>query len=164
MKNVYLVGGTMGVGKITICQQLKRKLPNSVFLDGDWCWDADPFWVTEETKKLVLDNICFLLNQFIQCSVYDNIIFCWVMHQQEIIDYIVEQLNKTDCKIRTISLTAKESELRERLKKDIEEGKRTEDILDRSTERLACYNRLSTVKIDTDKRCLVYFAEEIAKL
>ena len=46
------------------------------------------------------------------------------MHQQEIIDYIVEQLNKTDCKIRTISLTAKESELRERLKKDIEEGKK----------------------------------------
>ena len=89
MKNVYLVGGTMGVGKTTVCQQLKRKLPNSVFLDGDWCWDADPFWVTEETKKMVLENICFLLNQFIQCSVYDNIIFCWVMHQQEIIDYIV---------------------------------------------------------------------------
>ena len=59
MKNVYLVGGTMGVGKTTICQQLKRKLPNSVFLDGDWCWDADPFWVTEETKKMVLENICF---------------------------------------------------------------------------------------------------------
>ena len=56
MKNVYLVGGTMGVGKTTICQQLKRKLPNSVFLDGDWCWDADPFWVTEETKKMVLEN------------------------------------------------------------------------------------------------------------
>ena len=86
------------------------------------------------------------------------------MHQQEIIDYIVEQLNKTDCKISTISLTAKESELRERLKKDIEEGKRTEDILDRSIERLACYNRLSTVKIDTDKRSIEDIAEEIAKL
>ena len=86
------------------------------------------------------------------------------MHQQEIIDYIVEQLNKTDCKIRTIYLTAKESELRERLKKDSEEGKRTEEILDRSTERRACYNRLSTVKIDTDKRSIEDIAEEIAKL
>ena len=50
MKTIYLIGGTMGVGKTTVSQQLKKKLPNSVFLDGDWCWDADPFQVTEETK------------------------------------------------------------------------------------------------------------------
>ena len=30
----------MGVGKTTVCQLLKQDLPNSVFLDGDWCWDA----------------------------------------------------------------------------------------------------------------------------
>ena len=51
MKNLYIVGGTMGVGKTAVCQQLKRILPNSVFLDGDWCWDADPFQVTDETKS-----------------------------------------------------------------------------------------------------------------
>ena len=39
MKNIYIIGGTMGVGKTTICQKLKLKLANSVFLDGDWCWD-----------------------------------------------------------------------------------------------------------------------------
>ena len=50
MKTIYIIGGTMGVGKTTVSQQLKKKLPNSVFLDGDWCWDADPFQVTEETK------------------------------------------------------------------------------------------------------------------
>ena len=44
----------MGVGKTTVCRQLKKELPNSVFLDGDWCWDADPFQVTEETKTMVL--------------------------------------------------------------------------------------------------------------
>lgn len=38
MKTVYLIGGTMGVGKTTVCQLMKAKLPNSVFLDGDWCW------------------------------------------------------------------------------------------------------------------------------
>ena len=52
MKRLYLLGGTMGVGKTTVSQQLKQDLPNSVFLDGDWCWDADPFQVTEETKSL----------------------------------------------------------------------------------------------------------------
>ena len=76
MKKLYLVGGTMGVGKTTICQQLKSELSNSVFLDGDWCWDASPFHVTEETKVMVVDNICHLLNNFLHCSAYDNVIFC----------------------------------------------------------------------------------------
>ena len=70
MKKLYLIGGTMGIGKTTVCQWLKLKLNNSVFLDGDWCWDANPFRVTEETKQMVMQNICFLLNQFIHCSVY----------------------------------------------------------------------------------------------
>ena len=75
MKKLYLIGGTMGIGKTAVCQELKLKLDNSVFLDGDWCWDANPFQVTEETKNMVMDNICFLLNQFIHCSAYNNIIF-----------------------------------------------------------------------------------------
>lgn len=37
MKTLYLIGGTMGVGKTTISRQLKKDLHNSVFLDGDWC-------------------------------------------------------------------------------------------------------------------------------
>ena len=65
MKTLYLIGGTMGVGKTAVSQQLKIDLPNSVFLDGDWCWDANPFQVTEETKAMVTDNICFLLNNFL---------------------------------------------------------------------------------------------------
>ena len=35
MKTLYLIGGTMGVGKTTVSQQLKKDLINSVFLDGD---------------------------------------------------------------------------------------------------------------------------------
>ena len=96
MKHIYLVGGPMGVGKTTVCQILKRKLPNAVFLDGDWCWDASPFHVTEETKAMVMDNICYLLGQFIQCSAYENIIFCWVMHEQQIIDTLLSRLDTRD--------------------------------------------------------------------
>ena len=64
VKTLYMIGGTMGVGKTTVCQQLKQDLQNSVFLDGDWCWDASPFQVTDETKAMVMDNICHLLNNF----------------------------------------------------------------------------------------------------
>ncbi|MBR4062948.1 MAG: AAA family ATPase, partial [Clostridia bacterium] len=97
MKTLYMIGGTMGVGKTTVCQQLKRDLQNSVFLDGDWCWDASPFQVTDETKAMVTNNICYLLNNFLKCSAYDNIIFCWVMHEQRIIDSILEKLDTQNC-------------------------------------------------------------------
>lgn len=70
MKNIYLIGGTMGVGKTTTCRIMKQKLENSVFLDGDWCWDMHPFQVTDETKQMVIGNICFLLNSFIKCSAF----------------------------------------------------------------------------------------------
>ena len=76
MKKLYLIGGTMGVGKTTVCQYLKKQLPKSVFLDGDWCWDMSPFQVTEETKAMVLDNICHLLNRFLACSAFDHVLFC----------------------------------------------------------------------------------------
>jgi len=59
-----MIGGTMGIGKTTVSQYLKTELNNSVFLDGDWCWDMHPFQVTDETKEMVIRNICALLNNF----------------------------------------------------------------------------------------------------
>ena len=95
MKHLYIIGGTMGVGKTTVCRILKEKLEGSVFLDGDWCWDMHPFQVTEETKRMVQENIVFLLNNFLSCTAYDHVIFCWVLHQQNIIDDLLARL-RTD--------------------------------------------------------------------
>jgi len=35
MKNLIIVGGTMGVGKTAACRELQKTLPRNVFLDGD---------------------------------------------------------------------------------------------------------------------------------
>ncbi len=148
MKNIYLIGGTMGVGKTATCRIMKYKLNNSVFLDGDWCWDMHPFQVTDETKKMVQENSCFLLNNFIKCSLYENIIFCWVMHEQHIIDYITSHINTQNCKVHAISLVCSEAALQARLIKDVEAGIRTEDIIKRSVERLPLYEKLNTIKVD----------------
>lgn len=74
----------MDVGKTTISQQLKKDLPNSVFLDGDGCQDSNPFQVIEETKTMILRNICFLQNRFlyfkygsITCIYNLYFIKCW---------------------------------------------------------------------------------------
>lgn len=151
MKNIYLIGGTMGVGKTTTCQILKNKLSNCVFLDGDWCWDMQPFQVTEETKKMVMENICFLLNQFIRCRAYENIVFCWVMHEQAIIDEVLFRLEVENCRIRSISLVCSEEALRERLQKDVDAGIRSEDVIERSLSRVGLYEKLDTEKIDVSR-------------
>ncbi|HJA56522.1 MAG TPA: AAA family ATPase [Candidatus Bacteroides intestinigallinarum] len=161
MKTLYMIGGTMGVGKTTVCRQLKQDLQNSVFLDGDWCWDASPFQVTDETKAIVMDNICYLLNNFLKCTAYDNIIFCWVMHEQSIINTIIGKLDTKNCDVKCISLIANEKSLRERLLKDIERGIRTADVIERSVSRIALYRTLNTIKIDTNEKTVTMIANEI---
>ncbi len=151
MKDLYLIGGTMGVGKTTTCQIIKSKLDRCVFLDGDWCWDMHPFLVTEETKKMVVGNICFLLNSFLKCSLYDNIVFCWVMHQQAIIDDIVSYLDTTGCRVHALSLVCNDKALETRLRKDVEAGIRSEDVIHNSIVRLPLYEMLDTQKVDVSE-------------
>ena len=161
MKTLYLIGGTMGVGKTTVCQQLKKELDKAVFLDGDWCWDANPFQVTEETKLMVLRNICFLLNSFLHCSAYENVIFCWVMHEQSIIDTILHALDTENCKVVKVSLTVDENNLRSRLQADVNNGLRTDDVIERSIARIGMYQKLDTVKIDTSNKAVCEITNEI---
>lgn len=149
MKNIIFIGGTMGVGKSTVSQALKKDLNDSVCLDGDWCWDMNPFVVNEETKVLVMDNICYMLNNFIHCQQYQNIIFCWVMHQQSIIDELLSRLDIKECQVHCISLICSVDQLTKQIEKDIQLGIRKKDVLKRSLERLSLYNQLQTIKINT---------------
>lgn len=164
MKKLYLIGGTMGVGKTTVCRALQKKLPHCVFLDGDWCWDMSPFVVSEETKAMVMDNICHLLQNFLRCTAYENIIFCWVMHEQSIIDDILSRLDVGEAEVKTISLIASEKAITARLEKDVAAGIRTPDVIERSIARIPFYKKLDTVKIDTDEKTVDAVAEEIAAL
>lgn len=164
MKHLYLIGGTMGVGKTAVCRSLKQKLPNAVFLDGDWCWDAHPFQVNDETKAMVMRNICFLLNQFLHCSCYDNVIFGWVMHEQSIIDSILSEIDTTGCTAKVISLICSPDTLRERLGKDVAAGVRSGDIVERSIARIPLYDALNTLKIVTDHRSIDEIADAVAAL
>ncbi|KPU44288.1 shikimate kinase [Oxobacter pfennigii] len=148
MKKLILISGTMGAGKSTVSSELKNILPCNVFLDGDWCWDMQPFTVTEETKEMVHDNIAHILNNFIKCSEYENIIFCWVMHEQSIIDEVLSRLDTSGTSVKVFSLIVNEKALTDRLFEDVKKGIRTEDIIKRSIERIPLYQNLDTIKID----------------
>ncbi|WP_416324773.1 AAA family ATPase [[Eubacterium] hominis] len=91
MKQLIMINGTMGAGKSTVCKALNQRLTHSVWLDGDWCWMADPFVVNDETKNMVLDNITHMLRNFFKQKEYEHVIFCWVMDEDDIINSILER-------------------------------------------------------------------------
>lgn len=134
----------MGIGKSTICNQLNQDLDHSVFLDGDWCWNMDPFVVNQDTKNMVLDNITHCLNNFIHTPGIGNIIFCWVMHKQDIIDQIIQKLDTEGVDIHLISLICEKEELIKRMLID----RRDNQTIRKSLQYLELYKDLDTQKID----------------
>lgn len=144
MKHVYLIGGPMGIGKSTICNQLNQDLDHSVFLDGDWCWNMDPIIVNQDTKNMVLDNITHCLNNFIHTPGIENIIFCWVMHKQDIINQIIQKLDTEGVDIHLISLICEKEELIKRMLID----RRDNQTIRKSLQYLELYKDLDTQKID----------------
>ena len=163
MKTLYLIGGTMGVGKTTVAKVLRDQTDHCVFLDGDWCWDAHPFKVTEQTKAMVMDNITYLINNFIHCPDYETIIFCWVMHEQNIIDALLDRLDTKDVTIKAISLVCRAEILEERIMADVRKGLRDEEVIARSISRLPLYQKLHTVQIDTSDLSLEEIIDKLQK-
>ena len=134
----------MGIGKSTICNQLNQDLDHSVFLDGDWCWNMDPFIVNKNKKNMVLDNITHCLNNFIHTPGIENIIFCWVMHKQDIINQIIQKLDTEGVDIHLISLICEKEELIKRMLID----RRDNQTIRKSLQYLELYKDLDTQKID----------------
>ena len=148
-KRLFLVGGPMGVGKTTAAKQLQALLERCAFLDGDWCWDLHPFCVSEETKAMVMDNIVHLLSGFLRCSEVDHVVFCWVMHEQAILDTLLSRLPLGDTDVTAVSLVCSSEALKARIDRDVQAGLRAPDVLARSLDYLPLYDTLATVKLDT---------------
>lgn len=149
MKRLYVIGGPMGVGKTAACRCLQKRLERSVFLDGDWCWDANPFQVTEETKAMVLDNITHVLNNFLRCSAYDHVIFCWVLHRREIWSDLLSRLDTGTCAVTRAALVCAPEVLWNRVEADAAAGLRAPDAAARSLAYLPLYGDLDVWKLDT---------------
>ena len=147
MKQLYIIGGPMGVGKTTVCRELKALTAPCAFLDGDWCWDMDPFQVTDATRTMVLDNIRALLRNFLACPDLENVVFTWVMHQQAILDRLRESLADTEAEWTALSLVCTPAELRARLERDVAAGLRQADVIPRSLAYLPLYDALDTRKL-----------------
>ena len=164
MKKLLIINGTMGVGKSTVCNILLEKLAPGVYLDGDWCWNMNPFIVSEENKKMVENNITYLLKSYLDNSGYEYIIFCWVIHKEDIFKQLLEPLINYDYELYKFSLVCSETALKNRLEMDVQKGIRKADVIDRSIQRLKLYNNMDTIKIDVSDITPEQTAGEIIKL
>lgn len=163
-KKLIIINGTMGVGKTTISSELNKELSNSIWLDGDWCWNMDPFIVNKETKAIVIDNITHILRNYISISHIEHIIFNWVIDINEIFDLILNPLKDLEVEVIKITLTCSKETLVNRISKDIKSGKREKDSINKSLKRVKLYDKLNTIKINTDNKSVQECVQDIIKL
>ena len=156
-KKLIIINGVMGVGKTSVSKALYKQLDNSFWLDGDNCWMMNPFEVTSGNKYMVIDNITYLINNFIKNSKSKYIILNWVIHKDEIMDSILYKINMDKIDLYKITLICDEDTLVKRIKKDIKSGIRDEDNIKRSLDKLKLYKNMNTLKIDTFKCIYFYF-------
>lgn len=144
-KKLIIINGTMGVGKSTLVKNLYKQIDNSVWLDGDWCWLMNPWNITEENKAMAMKNIHFILNQYLQNSMFEYIFFTWVIHKESIFEEILGGLSSSDFDLMKVTITCSEEDLKTRM---VIDRRRMSDI-EHSVKRLKCYDRMDTIKVNT---------------
>ncbi len=149
MKTLIIINGAMGVGKTEISKSLYKKLNNSVWLDGDWCWMMNPFIPNEINRKMVIENINFLLKNFLENPNIEYVIFNWVIHLEEIYDLFLNELKEMEFDLKKFTLVCSEEELIKRVTSDFEKNGRTDRNVNDCIERLRMYQNMNTIKIDT---------------
>jgi len=164
LKKLILINGTMGVGKTAACKELNKALSGSVWLDGDWCWMMNPFIADDYSKRMVEENIGFLLRNFLKNPAYEYVIFDWVMDREEIYEIVLDQVRECGFELYKITLQCGESELRKRIAEDIESGDRSEESLRDSLARRGLYDKLDSTKIDTSNMSAREVAEAIKNI
>ena len=162
MKKLIIINGTMGVGKSTVSDLLLKETENSIS-DSDRCWNMNPFTVNEENIEMVLKNIIFLLRSFLNNSNFQYIIFCWVIHKEEILENILNEIKDLDFELYKFTLLCNETELEKRIAGDVKAGKRKKEQINESISRLKLYKNMNTDKIDVTNKTPKETMKEICK-
>lgn len=87
------------------------------------------------------------------------------MHQESIINSLLKKLNLTNIEVYKITLSVSKEALTQRFKKAIDNGERpSDDVLQRSIERLPLYIDMNTIPIDVSNISPIQAAKKIVEL
>lgn len=98
---------------------------------------------------MVLGNIRHTLSSFLRCSAFENVIFCWVLHRQDIRDAVLAGLDTDGWRVVHVSLVCAPETLRRRLEEDVRRGLRSPDVIGRALDYLPLYDALEVPRLDT---------------
>lgn len=79
-------------------------------------------------------------------------------------DNLLSKLDLTECNVKVISLVCDQDTLKSRLQQDIDNAKRTVDVVNKAIERLPLYQQMNTTIIDTTNMNTHEVAQKIAVL
>jgi len=160
MKKLIIITGSMGVGKSHTCKELNKRLLNSVWLDGDWCMMINPLNFTAENTKMFLDNSVYLLKNFLSNITLDYVVYSWVFPREDILNYIIKQVNDTSFEMKKISLICSNEKLKERMRT----AGRDIYTIEKSLLYQDAIRLMDTIKIDTTELKEDETIEEVLKI
>ncbi len=147
MKKLLFIHGPNGVGKSTLCRQLLRQLPNSAWLESEWCRMTNPFTFNPEIIAMVERNMTFLLRNYLGCSTLEYVIFNYALHgpRGQIAANVFRNLADLEFQLIPIIITCGEAENIRRMTAD----GRDEARIKRSLLARKVYEGLTAPTIDT---------------
>lgn len=160
MKKFIVINGAMGVGKTRICKELNKRLMNSVWLDGDWCMMMNPWNITEANKRMFIDNINYLLRNFLANPSFDYVLFSWVIPREDMINYIVKKMKDLEFELKKITLICFDDKLKERMLMD----GRDEFTIEKSLLYQKAYGNMDTIKVDTTELTVPETTEKLLEI
>jgi len=121
MKKLIVICGANGVGKSSASNKLLELLPNSAYIDSDWCRKINPFGFSDETVDVVKKNILSIMINYFDCPLVQNVIFSYGFHgrRKEIYESIICELRKEiDFELHPVILFCSEDENVSRMQND----------------------------------------------
>ncbi len=127
--NVIIINGPMGVGKTTVGTAIADKCPGTAFIDGDWCMDLHPFVGNSETKKMAIDNILHMVENYRKCSFCKLVVISWLMDDEWVVSALAAGIRKLGVIVETVTLICDETQLIKQWKEDLSCPWRTDEWL-----------------------------------
>jgi thymidylate kinase len=128
-KKLIFICGPNGVGKSSTCRELVNCIGESAYIDSDLCSLRNPFIHTEGID-IGRQFMQFMLEKYLQCSTYKNIIWSFGFHghRKDSFDKIMMELRKlnVDFDFMPIILTCDLEENIKRMNNDNRDDARIE--------------------------------------
>lgn len=147
MKNLLFLCGPNGIGKTTISKEIVKILPNSAYVDSDWCRIMNPFVLNDDTIPVISNNIGNMILSYFNCPIVETVIFSYGFHgrRKEVFKNVVCKISEFPHNFIPYLLWCGEEENIKRMKID---GRSAEQIERTVSQSRKAFDGVTYEKID----------------